>query len=326
MIKNKPEYIERQYAVKTFMGLGPYLLFLAVVLGYTSINSIVYSSWPPAGNAPYIIIAIFTACFLVLGYVLMRYLRISKIVKRRKAELERLARQNGWQAIVPSLTIGPQVMGNSSLLHIADRDLLYTNSYTSKDWSYTDLEYAVYRQLKNGEYKEAKIFYAVISTVLPRKLPNVVFDSKKQRGRQFKTIFDSKQLHRLEGNFDNYFATYFAETYTIDSLSFITPDVMLALIDASDYDIEIVGDRLLMYGPVYAPSLQVAEMAQKLAAIKKQLLDNILTYRDQRLPYAEGRQTVTPQGMFLKRRKEGIWLTVAVIVIYIILEFMDNSQ
>ena len=209
-----------------------------------------------------------------------------------------------------------------ALMSLADlgsqRDRNSRNQVSTKDWTYCDYSYAVYRKTKNGEYKAATVHYGVMTMKLPRSLPNVFFDSLSSRRRQFRFHFTRNQRHSLEGDFDRYFATYFPEEYTIDSLSFITPDVMLALRAAADYDIEIVGDRLFMYGPLDDPQSQIPDMVPKLAAIKQQLLDNILTYRDERLPFAEGRQRVHMLGANLKRSQLFKRLTLAGTVLYIV--------
>jgi hypothetical protein len=142
-----------------------------------------------------------------------------------------------------------------------------------------------------------------MSVKLPRKLPHVIFDSKKSRGRQFRFFIDADQKHSLEGNFDQYFTTYFPKLYRVDSLSFITPDVMHAMIAASEYDIEILDDQLFIYGSLDDPNQQIEAMALKIGAIKKELLDNILTYRDERLAFDDGRRTVSVEGRRLTFEK-----------------------
>jgi len=164
------------------------------------------------------------------------------------------------------------------------------------DWKYGDLSFRTHLLSGAGKHTGTTVYYSVMSTQLSRDLPNIIFDSKKARGRQFRLQFAKKQVHRLEGDFNTFFATYFPHGYTIDSMSFISPEVMWAMRNAADYDIEIYGDRLFLYGSVYDPERQIPDMAAKLLAIKKELADNINTYRDDRLPYTEGRQRVSVEG------------------------------
>lgn len=202
------------------------------------------------------------------------------------------------------------------------RDRRVRNVVQGSGWLYYDFSYNLYSRTKSGEFKSAVIYYSVMSVKLPRKLPNVFFDSIKARRRQFRFHFARSQRHSLEGDFDQHFVTYFPEGYTIDAMSFISPDVMWKLREASDYDIEIVGDQLFLYGPLYEPEMQISDMAAKILAIKKELLGNILTYRDDRLPYSQGRQTVAAVGASLKVNK--LWAIVGsiIVVLYCLLRIV----
>ena len=203
-------------------------------------------------------------------------------------------------------------LGAVDQLHNA-REPQIANLLVGNDWEYADFTYNVYGKHKYGEYLQAIVHYGVMSTKLPRRLPNVFFDSKKARGRQFRFHFSKSQQHRLEGDFSKFFVTYFPTGYTIDSMSFISPDVMWVMRDAADYDIEIYGDRVFLYGPLYDPEKQLPDMAAKIARIKKELLDNILTYRDQRLPYDQGRKLVAGAGISL--RLSNFWKIVSIVVL-----------
>ncbi len=111
------------------------------------------------------------------------------------------------------------------------------------------LYYAIfnfYTQTKYGDYLSKQIYYTVFETQLIRQLPHILLDSKSAKKRQFKYIYLKSQKISVQGHFDDYFDTYAPQTYHIDSLSFITPEVMELLIDAKDCDIEIVNDRLIL--------------------------------------------------------------------------------
>jgi hypothetical protein len=195
------------------------------------------------------------------------------------------------------------------------------NLIVTPDWQYCEYQYDIYKKSKHSEYKSRTVYYSVMATELPRHLPNVVFDSFKARKRQFRFNFSRDQRHSLEGDFDKHFATYFPVGYTIDSMSFISPDVMWAMRSADDYDIEIVGNRLFLYGPLYDPSWQLPDMSAKIMTIKKELLDNIVTYRDERLPYAEGRERVTAGAMRLTRSRFWARVSFIGIILYVVLRF-----
>lgn len=219
-------------------------------------------------------------------------------------------------------------LGAIDELHNA-RDPQVTNVIGTPDWTYGDFTYNIYGKTKGGEYLRTKVYYGVMTTQLPRALPHVFFDSIKARRRQFRFHFNADQRHSLEGDFDRHFVTYFPNGYTIDSMSFISPEVMWALRDARDYDIEIYGNRLFLYGPLYDPKAQIQDMSQKVLAIKKELLNNIVTYRDERLPFAEGRKGVAIAGASLKLSKFWKIMGWAGIIVYILsriaLEIWNNS-
>jgi len=246
-------------------------------------------------------------------------------LKRRSLEIAELAAQYGMPYESEKFALGFTTFSFMSLSDMRGaRDRTYSNILLDKEWQYCDFSYSTYKHTKYGDYKSATHHYSVMTVELPRSLPNVLFDSIKHRRRQFRFHFAKSQLHRLEGDFDKYFATYFPKGYTIDSMSFISPDVMWALREAGDYDVEIVGNRIFLYGQLNDPKAQLDDMHTKLMSIKKQLLDNILTYRDERLPMDIGRQRVTPMAMELKR--SSFWKTVSAVlfVLYLLMYLLPH--
>lgn len=196
-----------------------------------------------------------------------------------------------------------RILDGSSLYSLAYYSRQYKNYIFADDWEYVEITFKASGQGKLNQFRKKTVYYGIMRMKLPRRLPNVVFDSIEHQHRQFRLVFDPKQNIQLEGNFNKYFATYFGNSYKIDDLSFITPEVMLALIAAKDYDIEIVHNSVLLFGQIQeTPEAQLKEMSQKLHVIRKKLLNNILTYRDERVPYEEGRKVVARAGMFLEQR------------------------
>ncbi len=243
-------------------------------------------------------------------------LKSRKILQTRAKELHAYAEKIG-AGFYPS---SGEILTNFELMSLADldseRDKSWENYIVAKDRVYCDFSYSIYNSSRNGDYKAFTEHYGVMTAKLPRELPNVFFDSLHARRRQFRFHFSRDQRHSLEGDFDNYFATYFPENYTIDSMSFISPDVMHALIDAADYDIEIIGDRLYLYGALYEPLEQLEDMTYHLNSIKQQLLDNIITYRDERVSFAEGRKRVHIQAASLRRSQLVKWVSLGLLILY----------
>lgn len=197
----------------------------------------------------------------------------------------------------------------------------YRNMIDSPEgWAYADYSYTIRRRGWPTSYDAAREHYAVMTVLLPRKLPNIFFDSRKVRGRQFRFHFFKNQLHHLEGDFDRYFATYFPEDYTIDSMSFISPEVLWALREAREYDAEIIDDRLFLYGDVKDPAFQLSDMHSKIMNIKKHLEKNVRTYRDARLPVADGRKRVSRVAVWLKPSYFWEYVMVAAAVVYVVFE------
>lgn len=94
--------------------------------------------------------------------------------------------------------------------------------------------------------------WAYVKVGLPRKLPHMVLDAKKNNlfGKlsNLTDTFDSSQTLTLEGDFNDYFTLYAPKQYERDALYVFTPDVMARLIDSgSGFDMEVIDDELYIY-------------------------------------------------------------------------------
>lgn len=311
---NRPGSITKQY---TLMGYLMNLLWILIGIAVVPFTLLAYG----ISVTRYAVVWVLFVLFFVYG--LYAWFERRGRLKRRQHDLMEYSRAHSGDCQFNIDPATARIFDQMSLmnLHGVHRPFV-SNFVKGTDWDYGELAYKIVRKTKYGDYDAATVYYGVMTTQLPRQLPNVFFDSKRARGRQFRFHFSRAQRHSLEGDFDNYFVTYFAEQYTIDSMSFISPDVMLALRDAGDYDIEIVGDRLYLYGSLHDVNTQIPDMLSKLQAIRRQLLDNIITYRDERLPYALGRQRVTPLGASLKQSKFWTYASIAIVVFYILLQYI----
>jgi hypothetical protein len=249
--------------------------------------------------------------------------------RKRYMTLSQLASQRGWR-FVQDTTI--RMLDGSSLYSLARHDWDYQNHIIGENWEYIKISFKARGQTGFSHLEKRKITYAVMYTGLPRKLPNVVFDSIDHQRKDFRIVFDRGQRMQLEGNFNKYFVTYFGYGYTIDDLSFITPEVMEALIDAREYNVEIVHDSLLLFSQVQSdPEAQILAMSNAIQIIRKKLLNNIVAYRDDRVPPDQSMLIVARAGMFLKRRYVGsvffkiIFALLYLIVIVIILDVLLSS-
>lgn len=293
-------------SIPTYFGVlsnilaGVYLLFAAIVILFVQLTPELLS----------------TDNLIVLGSILLLLPPLVVLAERQRLKahykaLAAFAQANNYKFYPSELTASAElVFGSVAKVHDA-RNAKALNAVQSDNWLYCDFTYDLYRHSRNGDYKAYRVYYGIISTKLPRQLPHVFFDSLKARKRQFRFEFARSQKYSFEGNFDQSFVTYMPDNYKIDTLSFISPEVMLVLQNADDYDIEIVGDRLILLGALGNPGIQVPDMVAKLLAIKKELVDNIDTYRDERLPGYQGRTMVAQAGNQLRGSSIYFWLSVA---------------
>ena len=113
-------------------------------------------------------------------------------------------------------------------------------------------EIANYRYTTGSGKNQQLHKYGFVSIKLPRKLPHMLLDSRKNNFMTAMTnlpeLVKSGQALRLEGDFNEHFTLYVPAGYERDALYVLTPDIMQLLIDrAAGYDVEIVDDRLYLY-------------------------------------------------------------------------------
>lgn len=164
--------------------------------------------------------------------------------------------------------------------------------------------------------------WAYVKVKLPRRLPNMVLDAKKNnifgRFSNLPDTFDKNQTLALEGDFNEHFTLYAPKQYEPDALYVFTPDVMARLIDSgSSYDMEVIDDELFMYKSGRINLASETDLKAVLAivdAIGKDLREQTDYYADERVG-DRTRNIVAPQGA---RLKHGINWAVVVIIIAIV--------
>ena len=134
----------------------------------------------------------------------------------------------------------------------------------------------------SGDNYARRYYYSVFEAKLQRTVPHLVFDSKISMGRQFQFVYDYAQTLTLEADIDNYFAVYAPETYQIDVLSFVTPEVVETMLQMKDCDFEFVDDYLLCYSSLLSQSA-IADFQQRCLALHDSINNNLSSYRDDRL-------------------------------------------
>lgn len=181
-----------------------------------------------------------------------------------------------------------------------------------------------YNRTRYGDYLSKRAYYMVIEIQLRRRLPHILFDSKVAKDRQFKSLYLQAQRIGVQSYFDEIFDTYVPQTYAIDSLSFITPEVMEVLIEARLYDIEIVNDKLFLYAPLIGKEDIEIFMARG-KAIAEHLNDNVDTYRDDRLKADERKTSVTLFARSLLRSPKKFLIIAGLCALIIVALFYSAA-
>lgn len=302
--------------IPTFFGMfnvlffSFYLLMIVAVFAFSQIMQDIL-----APETLLLLVAIAALVPPVLVYVQRQGLKV------RTQALQTYAQAHSYEFYPDTLLASDDIVfGSIAKIHNA-RNPHAIDAVKGDGWLYYDFTYDIYQRTKYGDYKADRIYYGIMGTTLPRQLPHIFFDSFKSRKQQFRFEFARSQRYSFEGDFNQSFVAYMPDAYKIDTLSFISPEVMVALQAADDYDIEIIGNKVLLLGPLGDPATQLPDMAAKLAAIKKELVDNIDTYRDERLPYKDGRTMVAQAGTQLRSSSVYFWISVAGVAVGILVIF-----
>ncbi len=242
----------------------------------------------------------------------------SMIMTRRKWQ----ERQLSFARVVASLGASATAIAKPdakesaiSLKMLPEDEFHFERAVRTPAWTYYDFVYDLYAHTKYGRQKVGAGYYAVMSILLPRELPNILFDAAAARHRQFRWLIDSSQQLSFEGDFDKHFTAYAPDGYHVDTLSFITPEVMEVMVQYAQYDMEIAGDRLYLYDALEYPETQIPAMAAAGEAITKKLLNNILTYRDERLDGMTNRQSIAVAGQTLNRSLAPYLIAAAIVIV-----------
>lgn len=194
-------------------------------------------------------------------------------------------------------------------------DGLATISVANGDgWCYRDLkltdEYTII-PTKTGQSAKIKGEYRYVSLLelkLPRKLPHIVLLSKKSRGTLVSLYLNKAQIEKVgfDGELNKYFKLYTPMQYHIDVRSIISPEVIEQILYLKRFDIEIIDDKLYVYGGLIDLD-KVASVITQAVNVEKVLSDHIVNYHDDLLDDQTDRQNV---AVFGKRLKESISIPV----------------
>ncbi len=170
--------------------------------------------------------------------------------------------------------------------------------------------------------------FGVITLPLPRHLPHVILDAKSNNtfnGRMSNlALFESGQKFDLEGDFGKYFNVYAPSSYRPDTLYFLTPELMVQLIDNSkDFDIEVVDDQLYFYGSKFSFSEpEMRRVFNIIDALGEEFHENTDLYADTRIDNKNA-NVIAPPG---QRLNQSTWLLVVFFVLVFIYVFFFISK
>ena len=185
-------------------------------------------------------------------------------------------------------------------------DLVRLIERTAK-WQVYDTTFYLYSELAADTSREA--YYTVFEAKLARAVPHLVFDSLSAKGQQFKHLYRQSQRLTLEGDINQYFEVYSPDYYDIDVLSFITPEVIVAISVMAEYDLEFVDDSLLCYAPLLNQA-EIEVFKQACLNLFNNVDDNLSAYRDDRLKAQLGRRQVNKFARKLLENTRPYWLFI----------------
>ena len=144
-------------------------------------------------------------------------------------------------------------------------------------WWLTDVSWLVYN--KHGQPVGQRC-YTVFETKLRQIVPHLLFDSRRAKGRQFRSIYlKSASLQSVFGaEFERIFVSHSPGHHDLETLSFITPEVVEAMLGLSDSDLELIDNSLFCYGPLRAES-ELVDFRRRAANLHAKLNDNLRRYQ-----------------------------------------------
>lgn len=275
---------DRTYGLE-FLMIGVYASMAGVALFVFAVNTPTVRDVP---MLPWLIFGGVALLALLYGaQEIVQYI----VVSRRIASMDALEGQN--EGTMPESQLFESVLYQE----LGGKMTTMMIQYTDTSQLY-DVKLDVYTSTKYGDYKSRERYYTVFEYKLQRKMPHVVFDGVGAKRKQFGHIYVAAQKVALEGNFSKHFDVYMPEFYQVDTLSFVTPEVMQAMLALPNFDFEIKEDSLLCYAPLMGYEHIIAAKPH-VETLYRVLNDNLDTYRDNRLTYRQGKERVTEFGSSL---------------------------
>lgn len=140
-----------------------------------------------------------------------------------------------------------------------------------------------------------------IEVVLPQILPQIFIDAhaNDRRHDQY-LLFDPSQRLSLEGDFDTYFQVFVPVNFQVLALTILTPDFMLALMNASEkYDVEIKYNNLRIFANtrVFGKSEVENELLSVAEVLLKELQHKLKSWNPQQIKGLDATLVIKSEGV-----------------------------
>lgn len=191
---------------------------------------------------------LFLASWLVVLILKMVYVsRVFNKLPKQKLDLTqtKLAQSSVWRELSPDYLAS----GSQADVIRASEVSLYLLNYQEKFRLYL-ARFEIYKRDQRRRQRSGTAYYTVFEADLQRAIPQVVFDAKMAKKKQFKRVYAQSQRVSLDPPGNDYFEVYSPLYHNIETFSFITPEVIAAAIEAKEYDFEVIDNKLLVYGPL----------------------------------------------------------------------------
>lgn len=166
--------------------------------------------------------------------------------------------------------------------------------------------------------------FGVIDVKLTRRLPHILLDARSNNSFGFTNLatFGSSQHLTLEGNFNDYFNLYVPDGYERDALYFITPELMVLLIDlGAAFDVEIIDDHLYIYSNkefTLENRATIEQIFKLISVLGAEVQENTVRYADANVGDRTNNLVAKP-GRRLRRYPP--WLVITLWAIWILFIF-----
>lgn len=232
----------------------------------------------------YILKGLQSAIFASLGYfLLIIFIEFFFITQSAKTSmrLKRFASKNGYlyKYFTENGWGGGLLFESGDTQNLQDK---LSGAYKNKLFWLGNYSYAT------GFMKSREVYHTgVMSVKMPKHLPNVLIDTKKQVfGNLWGASYRGNQQFELEGDFNKYFTVYAPANYERDALYFLTPELMAKLIDiGQDYSLETIDDELKFYKKgkkfIFTES-EIRNIFKIIDLLGGEFKDNAHQYQDER--------------------------------------------